>query len=388
MNTGRLIGAILCLVAASDSVTSAEVIAVGSAQIQGNNTSQAREIAVRRAMSRAAESQGLVISSQTTVHQGMVTEISQMRATGCVGQSRVIDESNSNGEVSVRMSISMNGSGECVQTCKRSFINKIIVTDFGFEFGDQVLPQEKAVFKYRTAGEIARAIRKNNRSQVGYDDTEFPYVSAAAAPEPYLLKTDTETPFSKLARTHRGQYVLSGVYRDFEIIRNKFGKPTRRIEIEAFIHDGANGALLGKQTFKSVAVGSVEISDSIPIGSVGFYETDFGSVWGLMLRDIAIWAGEKTACFPFMARVIKNDKDGIVIDAGAESGLSAGDTLNLHLLRDREIRSSTDRHLGAEKEVGGSASLQFVYPRFSVVQLLNNKEVTDKIRVGDLLYSE
>ncbi|MEI6039465.1 MAG: flagellar assembly protein T N-terminal domain-containing protein [Actinomycetes bacterium] len=365
-----------------------EIIVVGTAHINGNNTSQAREVAIRRALSRASESQGVAISSQTTVRLGNVTEASQMRTSGCIGKSRVVDESTNGGEVSITMSVVVNVTGDCNQVCNRSYVNKIIVADFGFEFPEQVLPQEKAHFKYRTAGEIARAFRGNGRILVGIEASTFPYVSASGAPEPFLFKSDTETPFEKIARSHRGQYVLSGVYRDFEVVRNPYGKPMRRIGIEAYIHDGANGALLARQFFQGIAIGTVEIGEYPAVGSVGFYQTDFGTVWGLMLKDIARWAESKTNCFPFIARVIKNDKDGIVIDAGAESGLTAGDTLNLHLLSDKPVRGITQGSLGSEKEFGGIASLQFVYPKFSIIQLQNEKDLISKLHVGDLLYSE
>jgi hypothetical protein len=363
-------------------------VATGSAPISGGDIGQARELAMRRAMSRAAQSHGTLINSETIVRPGVVLESSQMRTTACTGDSTVIDERMSNGELSVTMKVTVKNDGECPQLCARSYINKLIITDFSFEFPEQILPLEKSIFKYKTAGEIARAVRRHHRSQVGFDDMAIPYVSPSEAPEPFTLKTDTESPFVRLARSHRGQYVLSGVYRDFEIGRNRSNILTRRIEIEAFIHDGANGSLLSRQTFMGTATGAVEITDTPVIGSTGFYETDFGSVWGLMLEDIAGWAEEKTACYPFIARVIKNSSEGIVIDAGAESGLSAGDTLNLHGWRDQDVRSITDLHLGTEKELRGTASLKTVYPRFSIVQVIGKSNILDKIRVGDLLYSQ
>ena len=93
-------------------------------------------------------------------------------------------------------------------------------------------------------------------------------------------------------------------------------------------------------------------------------------------------------CLPFMARVIKTEGDLVYIDAGAESGLTAGDTLNLHAWRKSDVRNIENTHLGVEKDFRTSASLKSIYPQFSVLQIVQKLNPPNSVSVGDLVYSQ
>lgn len=364
-----------------------DVVVEGSAPVRDGDLGAARELATRRALARAAESQGATVNSQILVRQGVALESAQVRASACTSDSHVIGESVRDGELTVTLRVTVSTTDSCSSSCQRGHVNKIVVAGFALEFPQQLLVSEKSWLANHTAVELARMIRKHQRLLADADGTSFPYVSPTRAPEPFLRKSDVETPFAALARAHRGQYVLSGVYRDFGLRGKPWGAKSRRIEIEAFLHDGANGALLAKRSFTREATGEVILSDTPTIGSSEFYAGDFGRVWGVQLDDIAQWAEEKVACLPFIARVVKTDGSLIYIDAGAESGLSAGDTMNLHVWRESGVRGVTELVLGQEKNVRASGSVKSVYPRFSIVQLIEAPKVLE-IRIGDLLYSK
>lgn len=379
---------LLVLYALATASTAAEVIVEGSAPIRDGDVGKAREIAMRRALARAAESQGAIVNSQTTVRAGSALETAQVRASACTGESQIIAESIKNDELSVTVRVTVLASGSCAVRCQRSYINKVVVTNFAFEFPDHLLPSERAILRYYAAGETARMIRKHQRLLVDFDSLSFPYESPARAPEPFMGKGETETPFAVLARKHRAQYVLSGVHRDFALSQKTWGRLNRRIEIEVFLHDGATGGLLDKRSFAREAVGDVVLTDASLIGSPGFYKSDVGKVLGAQIEDIARWAEDRVACLPFMARVIKSEGRTLHIDAGAESGLSVGDTLNLHIWRDNDVRGISDQGLGREKSFQTTAALKTVYPRFAIVELIETPKKQEPIRMGDLLYSQ
>jgi hypothetical protein len=365
-----------------------EVIVFGSAPVRDGDVGQARELAVRRAMASAAESENVMVNSQSLVRPGLVLEATQMRASACTGGSQWVKESVTGNELTVTLAVTVLEPGACPAVCQSSYVNKIIVTDFGFEFPEQLFASERENFKYKTAGELARFLRKGQRLLVDSDGMFFPYVSANSAPAPFMRKAETETPFARIARTHRGQYVLSGVYRDIGVRVDRWNRPVRHIEVEAFLHDGANGALLDRRTFSAEAMGVAVLSDNNPLGSAGFYQSDFGKLWGGVLDKIARWTEEKVPCLPFISRVIKTDGDLVYIDAGAESGLSAGDTLNLHTWRKSDVRSGENIHLGVEKSFGATTSVKSIYPQFSVLQIMQKSNPSKGINVGDLVYSQ
>ena len=176
--------------------------------------------------------------------------------------------------------------------------------------------------------------------------------------------------------------MLAGVYRDFGISGR-----TRRIEIEAFLHDGANGAVLARRTFSRTAKGNILLGNSGPIGSPQFYADDLGRAWGALYADIAAWVEASATCLPFMARVLKIQDGQLQIDAGAESGLSAGDTMSLHQWKEPPVRGEDNLVLGREKFVKATVRIRSVYPNFSIGELV---EAPKKLEIapGDVLYAD
>jgi hypothetical protein len=261
------------------------------------------------------------------------------------------------------------------------------VTGIAMEFPEQKLASETSRLSQLTAVELSRKIKQRRRLLSDFNSTAFPYVSPARAPEPYLAPSDSETLFSSLARNFRAQYVLSGIYRDFGL-NGPLGLPVkRRIEIEAYLHDGINGEVLAQRSFVREVMGFVLLSAKPPIGSDAFYRSHLGSAWGALLEEIAAWTETQAACLPFSARVLKVNGAQIHIDSGAESGLSAGDTLNLHNWKEPPILGMNGLLLGKEKKINASASIRTVYPRFSIIEI-SELPAGLEVKAGDILYAQ
>jgi hypothetical protein len=364
-----------------------DVMVEGSAPIRNGDLGQARELAIRRALSRASESRGVVISSQLSVRPGEVSESAQMRSSACTQDNEVVSERIEEGALTVTVRVTLDGDGGCSAGCQRSYINKLVVTGFAFEFPEHVLPSEDTWVANQTGRALARAVAKQRRLLTEADGSAFPYITPSQAPAPLVGAKDKETLFSTLARQYRGQYVLSGVYRDFEISGGRWSQQSRRIEIEAFLHDGANGAVLARRTFLGVATGQVHILNKPSVGSPAFYNGDFGRAWGKVIGEIASWATGQATCLPFVTRVLKVEKASIYVDNGSESGLSVGDTLNLHLWQEPPVKSLSETILGQEKRAGGTAVIKSIYPNFAIMELIETAS-SAKVRAGDLFYSQ
>jgi hypothetical protein len=230
-----------------------------------------------------------------------------------------------------------------------------------------------------------------------FDDQMFPYATPARAPIPDLRPDSRETPFVRLARERQAQYVLSGIYRGFGLdsgLDSGLGKKSltqrkRHIEIEAFLHDGANGAVLARRRFQtelsgSVRSGSFSVNNLPTIGTLAFRQTPLGSAWTALIGDIARWAEREGSCLPFIARVMKTEGRLLQIDAGAESRMNPGDTLILHILREPPVFDLSPRLLGQEKQVRATVRLRAVYPAFSIAEVLEAQDGL-QINPGDLI---
>ena len=378
--------ALFIMCAAVSVASAAEIVVEASAPIRNGDIGQAREMASRRALANAAESKSARVSAQSVVNQDAVFNTVQVRASGCTENAERLSERVSGDELTVVMSVDVKDDSSCYATCRGNYINRLLITGFDVEFPGQLHGGESLVMS-RTAVELAKKIVRRGRLLADFDGTEFPYISPAKAPEAKLTHKDTETPFAVMARNHRAQYVLSGIYRDISLGEFPWASQNRRIETEVFIHDGVNGEVLAKETFVREAIGLAMIRNSPEFGSPEFYAGDFGRAWGGLLDEISAWAEAQVSCLPFVARVLEVHGNLVHIDGGAESGLSNGDTLTIHSWKEPPVRSVTYLPLGKEKSVRSSASVRAVYPRFSVIQILD-APARFKVSAGDVLYAQ
>lgn len=370
----------------ASTLLAAEIVVEGSAVILDDDVGLARELAIRRALARAAEFKSANVSSQALVRQGVASETVQVSATACTENAEQISEKVVDREITVVMKVTVLEVGACHKICRRAYVNRIVVAAFAMEFPEQKLPSEDARISSFTAIELSKKIALRERLLAEHESTVFPYRSASRAPEPMMTPKDSETPFAVLARRNRGQYVVSGIYRDFGLRGSAWLSQHRRIEIEVFLHDGANGEVLGRRRFVQEASGSVQLSNSPVVGSAQFYEGDLGRAWGGLLNQISAWVDAQASCLPFIARVLQVKERLIHIDAGAESGLSVGDSLSVHNWRDPPVQSATGLVLGREKKIRTNASIRSVYPKFSILELTDLPKPID-VREGDILYA-
>jgi hypothetical protein len=364
-----------------------ELVVEGSAIIVNGDLGQAREMATRRALARASEQKSANISASTTVRPDAVFDTIQLRSSACTENAEQLSERIVGDELTIVMRVTLVDGPNCLPSCRGAYTNKLLVTGFAMEFPEQKLVTEQPWISQLTAVELARKIRQSQQLLVDFKGEAFPYSNPARAPEAYVPAHASETMFAALGKHHRAQYILSGVYRDFGLNGFFALQQTRRIEIEAFIHDAINGEMLSRQSFVAEASGSVQLSNKPTFGSAAFYQGDFGRAWGPLLDRIAAWAKQQAACLPLSSHVISVSGKTIHIASGSESGLSVGDTLNLHSWKEPPVRNINGAFLGKEKRLRATASIRAVYPKFSIIEISNfPKDLI--VKPGDILYVE
>jgi hypothetical protein len=215
----RLVGG-LAFCACLSSVQALELVVEGRALVREGDLPQARELAMRRALASAAESRAATVSTRSIAHLDAVLETAQISASACTRAAQVVNESVTNDEIVLTVSVTVLDAGDCQASCTSSYINKIVVAGFPLEFPGQLISGEGHL-PYLTSVELARKLGGRGRLLVDHYGAAFPFSSPAKAPEPYLRTGDTETLFSVLARKHRGQYVLAGIYRDFGLRKKR-----------------------------------------------------------------------------------------------------------------------------------------------------------------------
>jgi hypothetical protein len=285
--------------------------------------------------------------------------------------------------------------------CEKTYLNRLLVTGFAFEFPEQwgeewdgrLLPRVNGPrFEVLTAIELARALERDGHVRAVSDGNVFPYASPSRAPLLHLPAGSLETPLVARVRERQAQYVLSGIYREFGLEKTPWWHE-RSIEIEAFLHDGANGAVLARQRFQTEVSGLIRpggafsVFNTPSLGTRAFQKTTFGEKWTALIGDIARWAGAQARCLPFIARVMKVQGHLLQLDVGGESRMTPGDTLTLHILRPPPVFDFSAHLLGQEKQVRATVSLRAVHPDFSIAELV---EMPEELTVapGDFVYTQ
>jgi hypothetical protein len=385
-----------------------EVVVEGRALIGPEGIAAARDMATRRALARAVESHSARVSAQSHVREGMAFETAQVNASACTQATEPLKEQVDGEELTVTLKVEVDtcdtvreNDADPAPACERAYLNRLVVTGFAFEFPEQLTEEWNGRFLPRanrqriealTATELARALEREGRVRAVFDENVFPYASPSRAPLLHLPAGSAEMPVVALARERQAQYVLSGIYREFGLEKT-LRRQERPIEIEAFVHDGANGAVLARQRFQTEISGptwsgsGISLHNTPTIGTHAFQKTPFGQKWTALIEDIARWASAQTSCLPFIARIMKVEGRLLQLDAGTESRMNTGDTLELHILREPPVFDLSARLLGQEKQVRATVLIRAVYPAFSIAEFLEApKEL--KVQPGDFVYTQ
>lgn len=360
----------------------AQTIVQGSAPVRAGNCADAREMAVRQALARAAEMQGVRINTATALGRDGVFDAIQTKGNGRVGQWQILSEKC--GEQLLTISLRVEQGENRTPTCQSAYTNRVLVTGFAMEFPEQKLPDELPMLSRHTAVALTRILRQRQPLLADSADTVFPYSAPLHAPHtmtPSDESSKNEPLLVGQARDQQAQYVLSGIYRDFALSGGQ-----RHIAIEAFIHDGINGALLARRDFSATAGPPLRLDQLPSFGSPAFFRQGLGLALGGIFQEIAVWSGQEIGCLPFSARIVRRNGRQLHIDAGAEAGLSIGDTLHVHAWQPQPVYALAGNQLGREKRILGSAVIRSVYPTFSRIELIDAVPNAD-IRPGDVVFA-
>jgi hypothetical protein len=390
----------------------AEMIVEGRALVGQEGLDVAREVAIQRALTRAAELRLTQVGIQSGAQENTASGTMLAGTSACARRAELLSENDENGELVVRLKVQVDacpvssGGDEGDEgengACEKTHLNRLLVTGFAFEFSEQLLEEWNGRLlpdvnlqrvETQTATELSRALERGEQARAVFEGNVFPYVSPARAPILRVSAGNSEMPIVALARKRQAQYILSGIYRGFGQEGELPTRHGRSIEIEAFLHDGANGAVLARRTFSArisdrIHPDTASVFNTPAIGTRAFRETSFGQEWMALIDDIARWAGARTSCLPFIARIVKVEGRLLQLDAGAESRISSGDTLTLRVLREPPASGfSAPRLPGQEEPVDATVVIRAVHPASSVAELVGAPEALN-VSPGDLVYTQ
>jgi hypothetical protein len=232
------------------------------------------------------------------------------------------------------------------QLCASAYRKKIVATAFPIVTTDQIAGTESQDLY----GGIPREI--NNRLMESGDfigrnlTNTVLYARPDMAPDILPSTSYYGSSILDIARRQDAQFVLSGVIRDFKIESGEYLRGSglfaeikaaardivgrRSIGIDVYVHDGFTGALLFQHRYNDSILGDVSLPAGYTVGSERFNSTPAGHKIDQIIHQASDDIHRVFGCYPFASRVSRVVGNRIVIVAGAQDKVKAGDRFKVY----------------------------------------------------------
>ena len=379
------------------------VEAEGQAVIQDNNLNAARKTAIGAATQQASMQAAVYVSSSQQVRDGIL-EIDNMQITtlGQVENVQVINEQISGSILTVRISADVFTDTGCKNGSGDRFLKSIAIAAFPLEHPAQGNVGGLGDTAWELPNLIASqlAARGNLQPFKATHLNIFPTLQTAASRQ---LDDGALTSVAANVNNLDTQFIVSGVIRDMAMVDprthsednyfvdlyNRLDYRSRRhlrnFQLDLFIHDGFNGALLMERRYQTQGVWSLSQELKAGFNSQAFAHQEYGQAVIKLIDQMVGELESNLRCRPFSARITRTENNRIWFHAGESTGIKPGDkfkVLHRSTFFDVQMRpthqlSNTNRTLVVDE----------VHPNFVQGHLVNIAQ-HQNILPGDIVVSD
>lgn len=313
---------------------------VGSAPLDGQ-LSYVREQAMKNALQQAALQTGVQVSSTQLMSHGVITEDEvSVRGQGQVSNVRVLWEDQVDGLYQVAIQAEVHSAAMCASS-QQQYRKNVAIT--GFKLAKPM--QASLGYLQNIEQDLPRVLTNslNNRGLVHALDASSTGIYQQPRYAPAAFNNHRHLTSSATLATEMGvQYVVSGVVRDLSVLEKNPGQPSwrqrlgmqteapRQFVLDVLVHDGLSGALLYQRSYSAMGNWPTHTAAQIGFATPEFWSTDYGQGVRGLLGQVIDDVNEMLRCQPFMARIIKTEKNRLYIEAGAGVGIRPGDKFQVY----------------------------------------------------------
>lgn len=311
-----------------------------------------------------------------------------------IGSTKVVDEWITGDIYHLQTLSVVSPQSSTIQSCNSPYRKKIIVTGFPIVTSGQISANETQDLYSGIPREIMNMLMESG-DFIGQNTSHTTLFSKPdMAPEITNETGYQDSIVMNLAQEHGGQYVLSGVIRDFEIESTEYRRGAgifsqikamtrefsarRGVAIDIYVHDGLTGALLFQHRYTDTVIGDVWIPSGYTVGSERFKSTPAGHKISKIIRLASQDITKLFSCYPFSTRIIKVEDKKVYIAAGTQTKLKQGDSLTAY--------ASNQNANMQENLLIGVLNIKNVQGNFSVGEMEVSLDAR-KIKAGDLVKS-
>lgn len=194
-----------------------------------------------------------------------------------------------------------------------------------------------------------------------------------------------------IAQTHRTQFVVSGEVLDMSMshpkatydpnlytrfvselhdglgAKTRFDKRDRHFSFQLSLRDGFTGQVLFEKRYATHGIWGIAKPRAVDFASPLFWQSDYGEQIAKLVASASDELARAIHCQPYIARVdARSGQQQIVLHSGANSGLRAGDKLELYQLVVRPINGAYQLYDTRLVNRNTAIELREVYPSHSV----------------------
>lgn len=300
--------------------------ATGQAAIESGNKAQARQNATQEAIKQALLFAGASIKSVQEMTNGLLQQDRfEVRSYGEVNKLELIDETYSNGVVSV--SIRADIFAQDAQ-CDASDYQKSIATAH-FPIRNR---QQAAVGALYALGEVLPKKLKEHFEQ----SSQYAKITQI---EPYYPLNSNHV-VTDISRKTNSQYVLMGEITELSMEQAPSAglafwrdtTPIRHFGMSVSLYNGQTGAKIIQESFNTSAKWQFDMHKEVDTQSQILWQSDYGQNLDQVLEKISQKVDEEISCLPAYGRILKVENEKLKINIGAMQGVQEGDQLTLFQL--------------------------------------------------------
>lgn len=389
----RRIGVLLfgCLVSVFSLSSQANWVEVTGRSVISEDYSAARQQAVDDAVRQALLSQGVEVSSRTSVREGMyVDDTVALQARGVISQLQIVSEQQLAGELRLTIRAQVQPQGGCRTSINR---HKHAVA---FSLFSRFHPQQANIGALH---DVDRQLPLT-LGRMGYEKAMFlgqfePVNLEASQSVGWGQGVQSLSEIRHLAESKKVQFVATGTVLDMGMQRyfqyahaNSLSKGVdrfqlwtgmkqgddpdqRRFAFQLRVYDAVNGHVVLDKTYSTSARWDFSSHQRVGFASTTFWRSRYGTQVTQLLDQATNDIGAKLQCQPVMTPVkLVNDENSVYLDVGVNHGIQVGDVLQA-FYRDFVTPSGAtyQQTVGLDrvslKAANISLTIEQVYPQFS-----------------------
>lgn len=324
--------------------------AEGRALIFNKDLDSARQAAIKSASQQASLQASAYVSSTQSINQGVLSiDNMQVSSLGMISNIEVLDEKIQGRMLWLKIRADVDFEEGCAGgVAGHGYQKSVAITAFPLLYPAQANLGDLINIQTEFSSLLSNLLNQNSNLRALNAGQLSVHETAQTAPSRQLSAGALTTVLDH-TRQLDVQYIVSGVIRDVSmhdpattaVQRNilidfynrmdyRSKRHLRTLALDLYVHDGFSGALLFNKQYLTAGRWNLSPETRTGFASAAFWQQDYGLQSQKLLQQISNDLSDKLRCMPFSAKITRSDGQHIWFNAGALSGINAGDKLTVY----------------------------------------------------------